>query len=96
MLGWASATQIPLSVPQNTQHHLSPNLPPYKTMNLANKIDFSFKEGDDVFSPKDMLEAPRPGAGVANPAGDLVLVSVSKYSFANKTYVVISSDALLC
>ena len=53
-------------------------------MSTAYKIDFDFKEGVDVLSPKDMLELARPGAGVANPSGDLVLVPVSKYSFAEK------------
>jgi hypothetical protein len=46
---------------------------------------FAFKEGPEIFSPKDMLELARPGMGLANPgAGDLVLVPVSKYSFESK------------
>ena len=46
--------------------------------------DFAFKTGNDRFTPQDLVELPRPGAGIANPAGDLVLVSISKYSFADK------------
>ncbi|KAG7088324.1 hypothetical protein E1B28_012333 [Marasmius oreades] len=45
---------------------------------------FQFKEGPDVFSPKDLVELGRPGTGVANPAGDLVLVSHNKFSFEDK------------
>jgi hypothetical protein len=45
---------------------------------------FGFKSGNDRFTPQDLVELPRPGAGVANVAGDLVLVPISKYSFADK------------
>jgi hypothetical protein len=51
------------------------------------KQEFAFKEGPDVFTPKDLVELARPGAGVANDAGDLVLIPVSKYSFENKKCV---------
>lgn len=43
--------------------------------------DFELKAGKDRFSPKDLIELHRPSAGKANAAGDLVLASVSKYSF---------------
>lgn len=46
--------------------------------------DFKFKEAPDVFSPKDLVQLARPGTGVANPAGDLLIVPVSKYSFDDK------------
>ncbi|EJC98931.1 alpha/beta-hydrolase [Fomitiporia mediterranea MF3/22] len=46
--------------------------------------DFKFKGGPDVFTPKDLVELPRPGSGTANPGGDLALVSVSTYSFKDK------------
>jgi hypothetical protein len=55
------------------------------------KPAFKFKEGSDVFTPKDLVELSRPGPGVANVPGDLILVPVSKYSFADKKYVRISS-----
>ncbi len=42
--------------------------------------DFSFKEGPDIFSPQDLVKLARPGTGVANSAGDLLIVPVSKYS----------------
>jgi len=45
--------------------------------------EFSLKVGKGRFTPKDLIELPRPDAGKANVVGDLVLVSVSKYSFAD-------------
>ncbi|GLB38400.1 putative prolyl oligopeptidase family protein [Lyophyllum shimeji] len=45
---------------------------------------FSFKEGPDIFSPKDLVQLRRPGTGVANDAGDLVLIPVSEYSLKEK------------
>ncbi|KAK7681545.1 hypothetical protein QCA50_015277 [Cerrena zonata] len=53
-------------------------------MSSAKPAQFKFKEGPDVFAPKDLVELPRPGAGIANPPGDLLLVPVSKYSFKDK------------
>jgi len=49
---------------------------------------FTFKQGPDVFSPKELIELARPGAGVANPAGDLAFVSLSKYSFKERKCVI--------
>ncbi|KAH8113489.1 alpha/beta-hydrolase [Phellopilus nigrolimitatus] len=46
--------------------------------------DFAFKSGEDVFTPQDLIELARPGAGVANPAGDLAVVHVSTYAFKDK------------
>ncbi|KAF7796251.1 hypothetical protein EIP86_007425 [Pleurotus ostreatoroseus] len=46
--------------------------------------DFSFKEGPDIFSPLDLVQLARPGTGVANSAGDLLIVPVSKYSLEDK------------
>lgn len=46
--------------------------------------EFSLKTGEDRFSPKSLIELPRPDAGKANAAGDLVLASVSRYSFEDK------------
>ena len=57
----------------------------------GDKPAFRFREGSDVFTPKDLVGLSRPGAGVANVPGDLVLVSVSKYSFEDKKYVRVSS-----
>ncbi len=67
------ATQLPLTSPPAV------NIPSFN-MSKA----FSFKSGNDTFTPQDLVELTRPGAGVANAAGDLVLVPVSKYSFAEK------------
>jgi hypothetical protein len=49
--------------------------------------DFSFKEGPNIFSPIDLVQLPRPGAGSANPGGDLFIVPVSKYSSKDKKFV---------
>ena len=48
--------------------------------------EFELKTGKDRFSPKDLIELHRPSAGNANAAGDLVLASVSKYSFEENKY----------
>jgi hypothetical protein len=49
--------------------------------------DFKFKEAADVFAPKDLVELARPGTGIPNAPGDLVLVSSSKYLFKDKKCV---------
>lgn len=54
---------------------------------MPNRPEFSFKEGADVFTPKDLVGLARPGTGLANDAGDLVLVPVSKYDFDEKKSV---------
>ena len=46
--------------------------------------DFQWKEGDGVFSPQDLVGLGRPGTGVANDAGDLVLVPYSKYDLEER------------
>ncbi|KAI8986222.1 alpha/beta-hydrolase [Trametes punicea] len=68
LLGLAS--QVPLQTQLNT------------TSMAAS--DFVFEEGPHIFSPKDLVQLPRAGAGVANDAGDLVLVPVSEYSLKDK------------
>ncbi|KAG8911935.1 hypothetical protein FRC00_005531 [Tulasnella sp. 408] len=50
----------------------------------AASVQFELNSSGDVFSPKEMLSMPRPGSGVANPDGDLVIVPVSQYSFETK------------
>ncbi|KAI0057852.1 hypothetical protein BV25DRAFT_1919874 [Artomyces pyxidatus] len=45
---------------------------------------FAFQDGNDTLTPKDLIELARPGVGIANTAGDLVLVPVSKRSFEDK------------
>ena len=52
--------------------------------------EFAFKEGADIFSPRNLVELARPGGGVANPAGDIIFIPVSKHSFKDKQYVVIT------
>ncbi|KAF7365063.1 Dipeptidyl-peptidase 5 [Mycena venus] len=54
------------------------------TPSKIQNTNFAFKEGADIFAPKDLVELGRPGAGVANEPGDLVLVPYSKYSFKDK------------
>ncbi|KAG8985531.1 hypothetical protein FRB90_004650, partial [Tulasnella sp. 427] len=61
------------------------------------KAQFELRSSPNVFSPKDMLSMPRPGQGVANPDGDLVIIPVSQYSFdtkkTNKTIYISPLDA---
>ena len=71
----AAASQVPLTSPLNA---LEPS------MSTAYTPDFTFKEGANLFTPKDLVELVRPGTGLANPAGDLALVPVSKYSISDK------------
>jgi hypothetical protein len=59
---------------------------------MVNATPFTLREGQGVFSPKDLVELGRPGAGVANHAGDLVLVSYSQFSF--KDNVCVFNDTL--
>ncbi|CAG7853281.1 Dipeptidyl-peptidase 5; AltName: Full=Dipeptidyl-peptidase V; Short=DPP V; Short=DppV; Flags: Precursor [Serendipita indica DSM 11827] len=49
-----------------------------------NMNHFKLRDGPDILTPKNMLELPRPGAAVANEAGDLAYVVVSQFSFAKK------------
>ncbi|KIK57262.1 hypothetical protein GYMLUDRAFT_173098 [Collybiopsis luxurians FD-317 M1] len=51
---------------------------------MSTQDSFQFKQGPDVFSPKDLVELGRPGVGAANQAGDFVLIPYSKYSFKEK------------
>ncbi|KIJ54989.1 hypothetical protein M422DRAFT_24847 [Sphaerobolus stellatus SS14] len=48
------------------------------------QVNATFKEGPDVFSPKDLVQLSRPDSGVANPTGDLAFISLSKYSFEER------------
>ncbi|CCO34751.1 hypothetical protein BN14_08858 [Rhizoctonia solani AG-1 IB] len=74
-LAWLAVTaQLPFA-PYDTQ----PVLKAPKAPNA--RSDFKFVEGKHVLSPKTMLELPRPGSGVANSAGDLTLVPLSRYGF---------------
>lgn len=57
------------------------------TMPRSDAEGFAFKQGANIFSPLDLVKLARPGSGVANPAGDLLIVPVSKYSVDDKKYV---------
>ncbi|KAJ6605658.1 Alpha/Beta hydrolase protein [Mycena sp. CBHHK59/15] len=46
--------------------------------------EFAVKEAAHIFAPKDLAELARPGPGVANNAGDLVLVPYSKFSLEDR------------
>lgn len=61
------AAQVPLQSPLNSTNSMAA----LKTV---------FKEGADVFSPKDLVQLPRPGTGTANEAGDLVFVPIAQYN----------------
>ena len=74
------AAQVPLPSPLNSTNSMA-------------SLDSVFKEGADVFSPKDLIALPRPGVGVANPdKADLVFVPVSQYSFETKKLVHMASS----
>jgi hypothetical protein len=68
----SSAAQVPLKAPTMAQKHDSQH-------------EFRLADGPGTFSPYDMLTLPRPGTGIANQKGDLAYVSVSQYSFKEKT-----------
>jgi hypothetical protein len=73
-LSWlALAAQAPLRSASNIVMHTEP--------------EFAFKDGADVFTPKNLVELTRPGEGKANDVGDLVLVPISKYSLKEKKSV---------
>ena len=72
-------SQVPLRTETS-----NPNATTAMDVNAPYAPDFSFKEGPDVFSPLDLVQLARPGTGVANSAGDLLIVSVSKYSLEDK------------
>ena len=76
------AAQVPLQKQLSTDPITSTSLSA-----MAKPDDFSFKQGPDVFSPHDLIQLARPGTGIANLAGDLALVHVSKYSPEEKKYV---------
>jgi dipeptidyl aminopeptidase/acylaminoacyl peptidase len=69
-----AANQLPLqSFPPPTRN-MTPNL----------NRPYELKSGHGILSPKEFIQLPRPGEGVANPQGDLALVSVSQWSFKEK------------
>jgi len=67
------AEQLPLQSPGHGQN-----------TSRRNMDKFKLKDGDDVFTPKKMLELPRPGAAVANAEGDMAYMIVSQYFFETK------------
>ncbi|KAF5357378.1 hypothetical protein D9758_005869 [Tetrapyrgos nigripes] len=74
-LAWLGfGTQIPLQ----TQ-------PVVNDLNPPKAREFQFKDGPNVFSPKDAIELGRPGIGIANEVGDLALVPYNQFSFNDKT-----------
>jgi len=75
-------TLLGLSAQVPLQNHLQGPSSVMKT-----KAEFVLQDGANVFTPKDLVELSRPGVGVANDVGDLVLVPVAKYSFQRKTLV---------
>ena len=77
----ANQSGLSSGLTENDERNNSPNMVVDWKKNIN---DFDFKSGADVLSPKEFIELPRPVAGVANPAGDLAYVSVSKYSFDDK------------
>ncbi|KAG9315814.1 Alpha/Beta hydrolase protein [Chiua virens] len=62
----------------------------FTQLSLASKLEsrvpaeFALKTVPDVLSPQDMLTLPRPGTPLLNPAGDLALIHVRRYSFDDR------------
>ena len=61
------AAQVPLQSPSNSTNGMATH-------------ESVFKEAAGVFSPKDLVQLPRPGTGTANEAGDLLFVPIAQYS----------------
>lgn len=69
------SAQVPLGVPQPA--HSGPAM-------SAKRSDFAWKEGKDIFSPKDLVSLGRPGSAIPNVDGDLAFVKYSKYDLEEK------------
>lgn len=76
----------PLSLLAATQVAFKSNVVQPPRMRNQN-TNFALREADNIFSPKNLVELGRPGAGVANELGDLVLVPFAKYSLKDKKCV---------
>ncbi|KAJ6559073.1 Alpha/Beta hydrolase protein [Mycena vulgaris] len=83
LLGFSAQVVFKPDVQQGTTVPSNRNMATVAPNAIQKSSEFALKEAD-VFSPKDMLELGRPGAGVANVPGDLALVPFSKYSFNEK------------
>lgn len=83
---WLPSLGLPLSfLGLAAQVPLQPSSTPSDSVAMSfEQPDFQFKDGPNVFTPKNMIELARPGSGIANPAHDLLLISSSKYSFEDK------------
>jgi dipeptidyl aminopeptidase/acylaminoacyl peptidase len=78
ILGSLSAVQLPfLSPPSTLNSSISSSV---VNFNMSGD-EFSLKQSDSIFSPVDLIQLGRPGAGTVNPAGDLVIVPYSEFSF---------------
>ncbi|KAG9315813.1 Alpha/Beta hydrolase protein [Chiua virens] len=58
--------------------------PPLPSSLETMPAEFALKATPEVLSPQAMLTLPRPGAPLPNPAGDLALIPVSRYSFDDR------------
>ncbi|KAJ6559070.1 Alpha/Beta hydrolase protein [Mycena vulgaris] len=59
-------------------------LQPNSDWQTSPPVEYALKEAPDVFSPKNLVELGRPGTGISNGDGDLVLVPFSKFSLEEK------------
>ncbi|KAJ7784419.1 Alpha/Beta hydrolase protein [Mycena metata] len=68
-----------------------------KALTRTSNNNFALKDAHDVFSPRNLIELGRPGLGVANDAGDLVLVPYSQFALEaatnNKSIFIASLDS---
>ncbi|KAJ7175987.1 Alpha/Beta hydrolase protein [Mycena filopes] len=75
----------------------SPGTRNHAALTRIQSNSFALKDAPDIFSPQNLIELGRPGAGVANDAGDLVLVPFSQFTLEdatnNKTIYIASLDS---
>lgn len=85
LLVWGAQVPLAIDIPERAFRigAAEAQAPPSTTI-MQMRDEFEFRTGGDVFTPYDLVELSRPGKGVANEAGDLVLVPVSKYSLKDK------------
>ncbi|KAH6912711.1 Alpha/Beta hydrolase protein [Coprinopsis sp. MPI-PUGE-AT-0042] len=69
------SAQVPMGIPQSSK--------PAPAMSSKNS-EFSWKEGKDTFSPRDLVSLGRPGSAIPNGDGDLAFVQYSKFDLDEK------------
>ena len=84
----AQSDQVPLRLQSSGSEEIAITMP-LDAETDAGKFSFgtpayAYASTADVFTPENLVELTRPGTGVANGAGDLLIVPTTKYSIKNK------------